>query len=69
MLKSFNMAKKDEAPIDPAEQKVADQPVPDKPVELKTRNIIVSSDSGKYILNRHRIPRAKFLNLYNIPKM
>ncbi|GHU28934.1 hypothetical protein FACS1894152_7080 [Bacilli bacterium] len=63
------MAKKLKAPIKHTKQDVADQPVPDKPIEIKNANVIATIDSGKYVLHRHRIPRAKFLNLYNIPKM
>jgi hypothetical protein len=33
------------------------------------RNMDISSTSGKFIIKRHNIPHAKFLNLYHIPKM
>jgi hypothetical protein len=33
------------------------------------KNMDISSNSGKFIIKRHNIPHAKFLNLYHIPKM
>jgi hypothetical protein len=29
----------------------------------------ISSTSGRYILKRHKMPGAKFLNFYNIPNL
>jgi hypothetical protein len=33
------------------------------------KNVDISSASGKFIIKRHNIPHAKFLNLYHMPQM